>query len=166
MIWKSKRSGLLGAAIALSVAAAGCSEDSPPVTVRNLDRPSAVAFACYGDMRVTEEGDSQGDTRVSAQPLASCESWSNGEVPEGQEDLLAPKVFGFVLQSSRGTVAVVDSETQTVLDSDPLTPGKNAIPIGTLPIAMTGSICARPPASRGWRSPTPAASRCWPSRAR
>jgi hypothetical protein len=138
MIWKSKRSGLLGAAIALSVAAAGCSEDSPPVTVRNLDRPSAVAFACYGDMRVTEEGDSQGDTRVSAQPLASCESWSNGEVPEGQEDLLAPKVFGFVLQSSRGTVAVVDSETQTVLDSDPLTPGKNAIPIGTLPIAMTG----------------------------
>jgi hypothetical protein len=116
----------------------GCSEENPPLPIRNLDRPSTAAFACYGDLRITDEDSpDEGDLRVSAQPVESCRAHARGEPPAGQEQLAAPRIFGFVLQGSRGTVAVVDSESQTVLDSDPLTPGKNAIPIGTLPVGLT-----------------------------
>ena len=123
--------------------AAACTQDVAPPPVRNLDRPSSVAFGCYGDYRING-GDpaAPGTLAVSAQPLESCRQHATGEPPEGQESregepaLLAPRLFGFVVQSARGTVAVVDNEAQTVLDSDPLSPGKNAIPVGTLPVGI------------------------------
>src|SRR5690606_18273741 len=109
----------------------------------NIDRPTDVAFACYGDLRVNG-GDpaASGELVVSAQPIESCLAHARGEIPPGQEPregeppLSTPRMFGFVVQSGDGTVAVVDSEAQTVLDSDPLTPGKNSIPIGTLPVGI------------------------------
>jgi hypothetical protein len=129
--------------LALLVLAGACSQDITPPPVRNLDRPSAIAFACYGDLRITEEGASrEGEVVVTAQPMASCLARLAGEVPEGQEDregepsIISPRSYAFVLQSARGTVAVIDNEIQAVLDSDPLTPGKNSIPIGTLPVAL------------------------------
>ena len=120
----------------LLVAGAACSSDTQPLPIRNLDRPSSVAFGCYGDLRING-GDpaAPGSLAVSAQPMAACQAPLDEPLP-GQEDLIHPKVFGFVLQGSRGTVAVVDGETQAVLDSDPLTPSKNAIPIGTLPVGL------------------------------
>lgn len=122
----------LAAGLASALALGACSEDSIPVTIRNLDRPNVVAFGCFGDYR---QGD--GDVIRSAQPVGSCIAHKLGDAPEGQEDLGAPpRLFAFLLQDSRGTVAVIDVETQTVLDSDPLTPGKNSIPIGTLPVGL------------------------------
>lgn len=139
-----QRSARLTVAVALmaipaAVGALGaCSQDVTPPPVRNLDRPSSVAFACYGDLRVNG-GDptADGDLVVSAQPIASCQAQASGTPPEGQEDLVAPHLYGFVLQSARGTVAVVDNQAGAVIDSDPLTPGKNSIPIGTLPVGLT-----------------------------
>ncbi len=123
------RPALAGAVLAAAIAAAACSSETPPPLIRNLDRPSEVAFACFGDRRV--EG---GEVVSTAQPMAACLAT---EPPAGQEDLIPPRVYGFVLQGSRGTAAVVEADTQAVLDSDPLTPGKNAIPITTLPVGMT-----------------------------
>ncbi|HLU68069.1 MAG TPA: hypothetical protein VKZ63_17415 [Kofleriaceae bacterium] len=132
------RTGLVALA-----AAAACSQEIAPPPVRNIDRPTDVAFACYGDLRVNG-GDpaASGELVVSAQPIESCLAHARGEIPPGQEPregeppLSTPRMFGFVVQSGDGTVAVVDSEAQTVLDSDPLTPGKNSIPIGTLPVGI------------------------------
>jgi hypothetical protein len=64
--------------------------------------------------------------------MAACLAGDSGE-----EGPIPPRVYGFVLQGSRGTAAVVETDTQAVLDSDPLTPGKNAIPITTLPVGLT-----------------------------
>ncbi len=122
-----KLPALAGAVLAAAVAAAGCSSETPPPTIRNLDRPSEVAFACFGDMEL--EG---GEVRTTAQTMATCLAGGTGG-----EALIPPRVYGFVLQGSRGTAAVVEADTQAVLDSDPLTPGKNAIPITTLPVGLT-----------------------------
>jgi hypothetical protein len=101
---------------------------------------------------------------VMAQPTTSCDTWSlppvkgadGKEVPQrpmGQEDLDGAPVagvdwYGFILQSASGTVAVAQWPSQpaasfvaggsrvTVLDADPLTPGKNAISVGEEPIAI------------------------------
>jgi hypothetical protein len=127
-----QRVAVLVAGLAGALALGACSEESPPVTIRNLDRPNVVAFGCFGDRRM--DG---GDVVRSAQPFKSCVDHAKDEPPEGQDDLdNPPRLFAFLLQDSRGTVAVIDVETQSVLDSDPLTPGKNAIPVGTLPVGL------------------------------
>lgn len=120
-----------------AVFASACGQDITPPPVRNLDRPSAVAFGCFGDLRLTG-GDpgAEGDIVASAQPIESCLAHLGGEPPPGQEELVRPRLYGFVVQSAKGTVAVIDAEVQAVLDSDPLTPGKNSIPIGTLPVGL------------------------------
>jgi hypothetical protein len=125
-----------GAALAIAAAAVGCESENPPLAIRNLDRPSAAAFACYGDLRVNGgDPEAGGDVRSSAQPMSSC--LAGEDRPAGQAELDPPAVYGFVLQAARGTIAVIDAATQAVQDSDPLAPGKNAIPIGTLPVGMT-----------------------------
>jgi hypothetical protein len=98
--------------------------------LRNFDRPSDIAFACYGDLRV------DGAVGSSAQPLSSCVAHQRGEPPAGQEDIFSPEFFAFVLQPSRGTMAVVNVGARGVQDNDPLTPGLNDIPVGTLPVGM------------------------------
>jgi len=129
-------------AIACAALATGCSQSSQPLAVRNLDRPTEVAFACYGDYQIVdpESGLPQGDPGVSAQPLVDCV-----DPPLAQQGVPNPPgLFAFVLQNSRGTVAIVQgagsatADLPFVLDSDPLTPGKNAIPIATLPVGLTG----------------------------
>ena len=119
-------------AAVLCLVLVSCSDDPLQVVVRNLDGPSDIAFACIGDLRLSETG----ETVRSGQPLSSCSSRALGEVPEGQENLIPPDVFAFVLQSTRGTVAVVDTAVGTIADADPFAPGRNAIPIGTLPVGL------------------------------
>ncbi|MCX5741382.1 MAG: hypothetical protein NT062_02655, partial [Proteobacteria bacterium] len=127
----------------------------------NLDRPVDMSFACWGGLRITGGGPGTVDQeiQVTGQPLASCDTRSlphaTGEpqpVPVGQETIDISSVpgvayYGFILQQTRGTVAiarwepkpsssVASGEGVTVLDADPLTPGKNGISIGEDPIAI------------------------------
>lgn len=132
----------------------------------NLDRPVDVAFTCYGGLRLTNTPDAplaSDMLTVSAQPLASCDIRSEPRdpttaptqpLPKGQEDLTAvggaapdaAAYYGLILQSGPGTVAVArfpadraasygGNET-VILDTDPLTPGKNSISVGTRPVAI------------------------------
>ncbi len=136
----------------LGLAACGNNYSSPPIY--NLDRPSSIAFACYGDLRITNGEEATVDQELvrSAQPLESCRVRYQDEVPEGQgkvgdQSALEDPVFAaFALQPTRGTVALVTFPAQSggvdlagVVDTDPLTPGKNAIPIGTLPVGLVSS---------------------------
>ncbi len=109
---------------------AGCGEDQTPPPVRNFDRPTEIAFACFGDLNVN------GTAITSAQPLGSCAAHARGETPPGQEGVIAPGIFGFVLQPDLGTVAVVNVGALGVQDNDQLTPGLNDIPVGSLPVGM------------------------------
>jgi len=148
-----KRLGLL----LLAVAACSDASDSARAPL-NLDRPVDLAFGCWGGLRIVgangtaEVGD---EVITSAQPMASCAKRSE-EVPsvppDGQETLdggdsvVGVDYFAFVVQSVPGTVAVSTFDTKPAsaftgldvafVDSDPLTPGRNSIAVGSLPIAI------------------------------
>lgn len=130
-------------------------------TLTTFDRPTDIAFACYGGMRVTGGGPATVDQAIvqTAQPIEACDiraqphpDGTPASVPPGQ-DKLSPtsdpgssSYFAFVLQSGPGTIALATWPTVAtsklavgdvrVLDADPLTPGKNAITVGEDPIAI------------------------------
>lgn len=129
---------LAAPALAATLATA-CGQNITPTDPRNLDRPTDVSFACVGDLVV---GANTSDEHVvfTAQPMESCKEWAAGTPPVGQEALATnqaatiPDIYAFVLQPGKGTMAVIKPSLFTVIDADPLTPGRNAIPIGGLPI--------------------------------
>ena len=151
-------------AVALGAVAA-CAEPAPPVQAAlNLDRPVDVAFSCFGGMRVTagQPPDPAQPLVASPMPMTSCEIWSlpddeanpTANIPPGQEPLelgndpqrASVSGYAWVLQSVPGTVGIArfpskpSSEYEggevVVLDTDVLTPGKNGISIGSLPVAI------------------------------
>lgn len=152
------RAALPALAIALMPA---CSEPTPASVVRILDRPTHVAFACVGDMRVTGGGPADASQEViqSPVPVPACASWGAGEPPPGQGALaesndnpLRPTLYPFFLQSARGSVAVArynrpqagdDADLAAsrdlfprILDADRFAPGDDTIPIGNLPVGL------------------------------
>jgi hypothetical protein len=145
--------------------AASCGDTGTSTTNQlNLDRPVDVAFACYGGLRITG-GDGAQPTDplvVSTMPRKACDIRSispveggPSTVPVGQEDLSkmggqtlgVSDWYGLILESSTGSVALAQFAAKpteqfstgdvTVLDTDPLTPGKNGISVGIDPIAIT-----------------------------
>ncbi len=128
------------------LAALGCAGETVAPVIRNLDRPTAIAFACHGDLRLTMgRTESSPDDGIisSAQPVSACEISQTNEDPPGQEGLVTPNYAAFVLQTAKGTVAVVKfpavgdgAATGAVVDADPLTPGKSSIPVGPLPVGI------------------------------
>jgi hypothetical protein len=150
---------------ALAVAPAGCDDPTNSIAVQlNLDRPVDVAFTCYGGLRLTATPTApkaSDEIITSAQPLYSCDRRSqprdattmpSPELPAGQEaveggeEVPAVSYYGLILQSGPGTVAVArfpaeraatytGAET-VILDTDPLTPSKNSISVGTRPVGI------------------------------
>jgi hypothetical protein len=120
-------------------AASGCGEttNEPPPS-RTFDRPIDIAFACYGNLRITNGGtaDLSQPIEVSAMPTAACDIRSGPPVvipcrpssteqpaPVGQETIRdaacnplsqpAPvNWYGLILQSGTGTVAVAPFSTK------------------------------------------------------
>lgn len=151
--------------------AASCGDTTTtPVGQLNLDRPVDMAFACYGGLRIThgrDTGDVNDPTKTSAMPIEACDIRSKTynpnatppdpvPVPPGQEDLFMQggdplaksSYYGFILQSSTGTVAIASIPVQqasawvnggtgpAVVDADRLTLGQNSIAVGEDPVAI------------------------------
>ena len=124
--------------VALASLSAACGQDVLPTEPAILTRPTAVTFGCFGDV-VFNSGLPDQRVEQTAQPVAACVAWASGETPPGQEAAAGggniPVLHAFVTQSAAGTMAMLKtSPANVIIDTDPLTPGKNAIPIGTLPI--------------------------------
>jgi len=148
-----------------TVATLGCGDTTATAPSQlNLDRPVDMTFGCFGGLRVTDGRPvpTIDDPVVfSAQPTAACDIRSGDHetgtptpTPENQKDLTSdggspiPNAnwFAFILQSGPGTVAMAFFATKpatafagadvSVLDADPLTPGKNSISVGEDPIAL------------------------------
>jgi hypothetical protein len=150
---------------------AACGTTNPVTQPQlNLDRPVDIAFACYGELRIATghaPPANMADPKAPmAQPARSCELRSklppevrpgqDAATPEGQAavgDLLAPPAwFGFILQSTTGSVAISRWDVKSpsafrggnnfvggdvdVLDADSRTPGKNTIVIGERPVGI------------------------------
>ncbi|MFT3691493.1 MAG: hypothetical protein QM831_00005, partial [Kofleriaceae bacterium] len=148
-------------AIALTVGSLSCSDTTDEITDQlNLDRPVDIAFTCFGGLRLTGGGAATLDQEIvqTAQPISACDTRSatHGSdptpVPAGQETLSTTSnpgsvfYYGFILQSEPGTVALAQWDSKqasefsggdvTVLDTDPLIPGKNSIAVGEDPVAI------------------------------
>ncbi|RMH42425.1 MAG: hypothetical protein D6689_08215 [Deltaproteobacteria bacterium] len=127
------------AAFACAVAGAAalaCSQEFPAAEPRNLDRPTDLAFACVGGLVLDD-----GSEIFTAQPLDNCfGGLAGGGADAGPSPAVTPGMYGFALQSETGTVAVVDMSVNiqagVVIDSDPLVPGKNSLPVGSLPVSI------------------------------
>lgn len=146
---------------------AACGTTTPTVQPQlNLDRPVDIAFACYGALRTATGHEPPAipsdPIRVTAQPARSCELRSQlppatragqdgdpatvGPLPE------PPAWFGFILQSTTGTVVVsrwavkpssaflggdnFSAGDVAVLDGDRLTPGKSTVVVGDRPVGI------------------------------
>ncbi len=126
-------------ALAMVGTLSSCDQTVIAQELLNINRPEDIAFACVGPLSVS----SGTEIAQTGQPIASCVAQSNGTVPPGQENLSAPSYYGFVLQPTAGSVSVLqfssvmpDEAAISVVDADLLTPGKNAIPVGTSPVAI------------------------------
>ncbi|MBP9087838.1 MAG: hypothetical protein KBG15_17085, partial [Kofleriaceae bacterium] len=156
---------MLFATVFATLPSAGCDDTATTGTSQlNLDRPVDVAFACYGGLRITgNDGAQPADpTVISPMPRQACDIYSRtavegttANVPPGQENLIAAggvglaavNWYGLILQSATGSVALAQFDTKPteafqggdtlVLDTDPLTPGKNGISVGVEPVALT-----------------------------
>jgi hypothetical protein len=148
------------------VVAAACGEttQTTPQDI-NIDAPVDITFACFGGLRLTNGGSADPSQQVlpgSAQPLSGCDIRSQlpapgattTPVPPGQEDLSGagganlPGVawYALILQHVRGTVAIATFSTKpatsfaggdvSVVNANPLAPGKNSITVGELPVAI------------------------------
>lgn len=148
-------------ALQLICAVVACSDTTTAPSLLNLNRPTDIAFACYGGLRLTNGAAATVDQSIiqTAQPLQACDIRSQAHadgtpapVPAGQEALSAASdpgtsaYYAFILQSAPGTIALATWPTEAtsllvagdvrVLDADPLTPGNNAISVGEDPIAL------------------------------
>jgi DNA-binding beta-propeller fold protein YncE len=127
-----------------------CGQDIAPADPRNLDRPTDVVFVCVGDT-VINPGTPDETIAFTAQPMSLCQAWADFEAtqgntnpddrlppPEGQEAVesspFLPEMHAFVVQPGKGTLAMIRPSVFSVIDTDPLTPGRNAISVGTLPV--------------------------------
>src|SRR5580698_1587748 len=79
----------------LAIAACGDTDDVAPTTL-NFNRPIDIAFACYGDLRITNgsASDPSQPHLAQAQPIQACNIRSEpagsggvSPVPPGQENL-------------------------------------------------------------------------------
>ncbi len=149
-----------------AAAVASCAQSQTSTGVFNLDRPSAIAFTCWGDLRITNgaAADPSQELVRSAQPVSSCTDRLDEIVPDGQEPIdgvASPQSVNFaafVLQPTKGSLAVVEMAADAtgfssagLIDADPYTPGRSAVPVGTLPVnvATTTDSCFAVTANAG-----------------
>lgn len=140
-----RRASLVARLLAAAAGLAACGDTSTTaVTPLNLDRPTDIAFACYGGLRLVGDNGTAdiGDPIVSsAQSMESCRLYAlpppppdpddpdpdDGPVlpqrPPGQEPLEGgdpvPSVeyYGFVLQSVPGTVALAQFAAKPAVEA-------------------------------------------------
>ena len=110
----------LAAMVGAGLLWAGCSQSTPAVVVRSLERSGKAAFLCIQDPW----------SPIPGRQLDSC--FTPGLTP-GRYNYQVPHIIALVTQMARGELALVDVTSETVLDVDKTVPGYNFLPIGALP---------------------------------
>jgi hypothetical protein len=140
---------VLGAALACGA----CSTTPPPVSAHNLERPSDIAFACVGLFTPSADGGAITDAGapvvnvVSGRPMYECNNPGSFDPPFD----ITRRTFGFVANSARGELSVIDLNNSKLVDLDLVNPETNVAPLGVLPEQMSASSdgCRIVTANRG-----------------
>lgn len=135
------RSSVAAVAVAALAASAlvGCSAPTPPSSLHNLERPTDVVFACVGMF-----GDG---SQVSGRPMSECHVPGRFDPPPD----VTRRTFGFVTNTARGELSVIDMDSSKLVDLDPSNPQPNVAPLGVLPeqISASDDGCRIVSANRG-----------------
>jgi hypothetical protein len=137
----------------LAAASSGCSPATNLLPVNDLQRPTDVAFMCFGAFpsAVTPDagtGDAGGAAlQVSGRPMRSCHPPSLYDPAAGTTS----RTFAFMPDSASGGLTMVDADNWKLIDLDPATGGYGQIPLGELPeqISVSDDGCRLISANRG-----------------
>ncbi len=133
-----KRLGLL--TVVLVAAACGPAPNLLPVD--DLNRPTDVAFMCFGAFPTgtgtdggVPDGGATGPLQVSGRPIGACH-------PPNQYDpgpTSTTRTFAFLPNSAAGTLSVVDADHWKLVDLNLDTAGYGTAPLGQLPAQISAS---------------------------
>ena len=125
-----RRASLIG----LVTAAAACGPATNLLPVNDFDRPTDVAFMCFGafpqgtvDGGVSGSG--SGMLQVSGRPMQACH-------PQDQYDpgaTTTTRTFAFMPNSAAGTLSAVDADHWKLVDLNLDTSGYGTAPLGKTP---------------------------------
>ncbi|MBX3189407.1 MAG: hypothetical protein KF819_20455 [Labilithrix sp.] len=110
--------------VGLGVSSFACSQTPTSVPVRTFERAQRMDVAC---LQIYDPNTYEPHAPVGVSP-ESCRptpSFTNGDFVE--------QLYGFVTQSARGEVAVVNLSAGVLVDINRATPGINFLPVGALP---------------------------------
>ncbi len=119
-----------------AVVALGCTENPPDTIIPQFDRPQDVALVCV-DLNVTDADVESGLDRHL--PLACCADEGAGVSGYCSGPNLDAVMIAFVTQTTMGEVAVVNVETQTIIDQDERVPLNSFIAVGSQPSDIAAS---------------------------
>ena len=128
-----KRLGL----IAIATAAASCGPPTNLLPVNDFDRPTDVAFMCFGAFPEggADGGTDTGPLKVTGRPMRACH-------PQNQYDPGATaqtRTFAFMPNSAAGTLSAVDADHWKLVDLNLDTAGYGTAPLGQLPAQISAS---------------------------
>lgn len=138
--------------VGAALACGACSTTPPPISAHNLERPSDIAFACVGLFTpgdggaITDAGGAVANV-VSGRPMYECNNPGQFDQPFD----ITRRTFGFVANSARGELSVIDLNNSKLVDLDLVNPETNVAPLGVLPEQMSASSdgCRIVTANRG-----------------
>ena len=128
----------LSIVLVAALACGACSTTPPPVSAHNLERPSDIAFACVGLFPPNPDGGAStaaGTNLVSGRPMYECNKPGFFDPPFD----ITRRTFGFVANSARGELSVIDLNNSKLIDLDLANPETNVAPLGVLPEQMSAS---------------------------
>jgi hypothetical protein len=131
-----KRFGLL----AIVALAASCGPATNILPVNDFDRPTDVAFMCFGAFpQGTADGGvpaaGAGSLKVSGRPMRACH-------PQDEYDpgaLTTTRTFAFMPNSAGGTLSAVDADHWKLVDLNLDTSGYGTVPLGQDPEQISAS---------------------------
>jgi len=138
----------LGIIAALAAAAASCSPAPNLLPVNDLNRPTDVAFMCFGAF--PGAGAADGGTsglQVSGRPMRSCHPPLAYDPPPSTTS----RTFAFIPDSASGGLTMVDADNWKLVDPESATGGYGQLPLGQLPeqISVSDDGCRLISANRG-----------------
>lgn len=149
-----KRLGLVALVMAEMAAGISCGPAANLLPVNDLNRPTDVAFMCFGAFPQAGSasdggatGGSGGTLQVSGRPLRACH-------PQDQYDpgpTTTTRTFALMPNSATGTLSAVDADHWKLADLDPDTAGYGTVPLGQDPeqISVSDDGCRLISANRG-----------------
>jgi hypothetical protein len=144
-----KRLGIFGVGV-LAAAGASCSPAPNLLPVDDFNRPTDVAFMCFGafpgDASAGTDAGS-GSLTVSGRPMRACH-------PPAQFDpapSTTSRTFAFMPDSASGGLTMLDADNWKLIDLEHPTGGYGQLPLGELPsqISVSDDGCRLISANRG-----------------